>query len=393
MASSDRDVFVCYGGQAGSDLAKTISAGLARKGFRVADGSGGAAAADAGRLRQIEQTPDFVVVLTPETLEALASEDDPIRAAVSHALAHRRNVVQVRGPGAVSERAEDAAAALFALRNPPVVEYNPARRAESIALIGHRLSSDATVDERRLMRRSKRLFALAGAILLTGVALQEVPRLIERWTRPRLLSPIAPFALYWAGFGLSGGGDGRTFPVGRQVEMKAGDQLRLVFSPSADGHAYVVSRNVRGDVAVLFPTDAVRGASRVLGGRTYFAPVGSGWLKIEDEASAGTIYLVAGYDPVQNFEELVEEPTATASSRRALLDLTMAGLLDGRHGAAERRVWTGKLHPIDPAIAIGAGPASTEVVLAGGRRVTGALAAQPGLVSSSVEIKIEYRAQ
>jgi hypothetical protein len=392
MSRAEYDVFVCYGEEAaGARLAAVLSAGLTRRGFRVFAEKRRPAAEDL-RRSLIEQVPDFVAVLPPATLEALDDEDDPVRAEIAHAFTHRRNVVQVRLKEADGK--DPGTAALFGFQQNPPVTFDEGQPAESIALVAHRLSSDSTVDERRIMRRSKRLFWFAAAILLAGVALQEVPRFLERWSRPRLLDPIAPFTVYWAGIGQrfeSGGW--REFRLGPNTAVAAGDRARLVFAPSAGGHAYVVLRDAAGEVDVLFPTDAVQGASRVEAGRTYVAPVGTGWLPIEAVGAGTAIYLIAGYDPVHNLEELIErrEPAGSAASRGQLLDLTIGGLLDGRHGPAERRVWTGTLHPIDTQLQPAAGPASVAVTLNDGRAVTRALEAQRGLVSASVEIRLNPR--
>jgi len=395
MRTSDYDVFVCYG-PPGEALAGTLAEGLRRRGFRVFAASAADRRVDgARRLALIEQTPDFLLVLPPESIERLSREEDPVRREVAHAVASRRNVVQVRLPGGISPAGEAALDQLFALRGSQVVSYEAARPAESIALAAHRLSSDGTVEERRIMRRSKRLVWIAGAILLVGVSLQEVPRLIELWSRPTLLAPIPPFAVSWTGVGQRlESGRWVNFPLGPQTPVSVGDRLRVVFLPSADGYAYVVTRNASGDVDVLFPTDTVRGASRVAAGRTYVAPVGSGWLTVDQTSADGSIYLIAGYDPLHNLEELVEQPDATASpaARRQLLESTVSGLLDGRHGATERRgVWTAKLHPIDTTLKWASGPATTDVTLADGRTVTARLAVQPGLISTSVEITLTQR--
>jgi hypothetical protein len=395
MSASDSDVFICYG-PPGEVLARTIAEGLRARGFRVSAANPATRhPADPARLASIDRMPDFVVLLPPASLESLAADDDAVRGEVAHAVRSRRNIVQVRLTGEVSETAERALGDVFALRGSQAVVYDQSRAAESIATIAHRLSSDGTVDERRVMRRSKVLFWVAGLILLAGIALQEVPRLLEEWSRPRLLAPVPPFSVSWIGIGQRfEAGRWVDYPLGSQTPVSIGDQLRLMFAPSADGHAYVVFRATSGAVAVLFPTDSVRGASRVAAGKLYFAPVGTGWLKVDDQSADGTLYLIAGYDPLHNIEELIEQPEATSSpaARRQLLDNTVGGLLDGRHGATERRpVWTGTLHPIDRSLKWPAGPEAAAVTLADGRVVKGRLAQQPGLISTSVEITLTAR--
>jgi hypothetical protein len=395
MSASDADVFICYG-PPGEALARSIAEGLRTRGFRVfAANPATAAPPDPARLAFIERMPDFVAVLPPASLASLGDRDNAVGGEVAHAVRSRRNVVLVRSAAEVTEAAERALADLFALRASQTVVYDGQRAAESIATIAHRLSSDGTVDERRLMRRSKMLFWMAGLILLAGIGLQEVPRLLERWSSPRLLAPVPPFAVSWVGVGQRfEAGRWVEFPLGPDTPVSRGDRLRVLFAPSADGHAYVVWRAASGAVAVLFPTDTVRGASRVAAGKLYFAPVGTGWLTIDEPPAEGSLYLIAGYDPLHNLEELIEQPEATSSpaARRQLLDNTVGGLLDGRHGATERRrVWTGTLHPIDPSLKWPAGPQAAATTLADGRVVTGRLAEQPGLISTSVEIKLTTR--
>ena len=395
MAAPEHDVFICYGSP-GEALALRIADALRERGFRVfpPEPAPPATHADLARLAAIDAAPDFIVLLPPASLATLADENDGVSHEVRHAVHARRNIVQVRVAAEAGEDAERALDRLFALRPSQSVLFDDSRARESVAMIAHRLSSDGTVDERRVMRRSKRLFWIAGLILLAGVALQEVPRLLEHWSRPRLLSAIPPFAVSWAGVGQRlEAGRWTEFSVAGDTPVSKGDQLRLVFSPSADGHAYVIFRTGAGDVAVLFPTDTVRGASRVAAGRIYVAPVGTGWLAVDEQSAEGSIYLIAGYDPMHNLEELVEQPDGanTPAARRQLLETTVGALLDGRHGATERRVWTGKLHPIDRDLKPRQAPATAPVTLSGGRAIVSTLAVQPGLVSASVEIKLHDR--
>lgn len=390
--ASDQDVFICYGSD-GEKLAATIADGLRRRGFRVlAHGPVPPGPVDPARLALIESTPDFLAILPPTSLHSLALEEDGVAAEVRQAVRTRRNIVQVRLPADPSDDAERALEQLFSLRGSQSVTYDASRPAESLAIIAHRLSSDTTVDERRVLRRSTRLFWFAGAILLAGIALQEVPRLLEQWSRPRLLAPIPPFALSWAGVGQRlEGGRWVEFPLAPETPVSSGDRLSLVFSPSANGFAYVVSRSANDEVLVLFPTDTARGASAVSAGKLYVAPVDTGWLTVDEQAAGGSIYLIAGYDPLHNLEELIDEPATAPAVRRQLLEATVGGLLDGKHGATERRVWTGKLHPVDRDLKWASGPAAAAVTLADGRSLTRTFAVQPGLISTSVEIKLVPR--
>jgi len=270
------------------------------------------------------------------------------------------------------------------------VTFDPAREQESLELISHRLSSDSLVGERRLMRRMKRIFIAAGLFCLAGVALQTVPLIIRAWNRPKPPASVAPYTLYWTSFAEVRGPDGpRETPLTDGARLAAGDRLRVVFSPSADGHAYVVMRTRAGEVRVLYPTDVINGASKVRAGQVYAAPVGDGWLTVEEGgAFPEALFVVGSYDALQNLEELIEEPTATPLERRQLLADTLNGLLDGRHAALTTRVWTGKLQTIDRALVPRPAPPATTVTLEGGQQVSRGFSPQRGWVAAAVEMKL-----
>jgi len=104
------------------------------------------------------------------------------------------------------------------------------------------------------------------------------------------------------------------------------------------------------------------------------------------------IYLLASYDPIENIEELVDEPEGSSilESRRMLLETTVAGLLDGRHGFAMRvRTRTGR--PIVSSLPVGPSPGSASATLASGATESRPLATQPGLLTASVELRVGVR--
>lgn len=389
MATPTSDVVVCSQGAPGDVLARTLADGLTARGFRVIVSDSGAPeeAADQ-RLALIEQAGDFVLVLAPDESGA-CDLDERARREVGRALRTRRNVVRVIPAGAVVTPAGDAVPELAGLEGRSLVRFDAARVRESIALLAHQLSSDSTVEERRTARRARRFFWAAALILLGGIALQEVPRFIARRAAPRLLAPVPPFALQWIGVGERlVNGAWTSFPLGDRTTLAPGDRIRLVFSTTADGFAYAVARHGDGTVSMLFPTDAVRSASRVRAGERHTAPVDGGWLTVAADAPLEALFLVAGYDAQQNLEELLEEPASAsnAGARRALLDATLSGLLDGRHGAAERRIWTGRLHPIDSSLPIRPIEPHVAIELSSGASADEVLAVQPGLASACVEL-------
>jgi hypothetical protein len=370
-----------------------VSDGLARRGFRVRhDDPGPDTPGEQLRLTPPDDIPDVVLVTSapaaPDAWEASVGE------VLGRALTTRRNVVLFADAASPALTAQRLPADLAPLAAAPAIAYDPSRPSESIALLAHRLSSEGTVADRRLMRRAKRLFLFAGLLLLAGVALQEVPRLLERWGRPRLLDPVPAFTVYWSAIGQRlEAGRWVSFPVVDGTRVAPGDRLRVMLRPSGDGHAYVLTRHADGSLVVLFPPGGVRGASRVKAGRLQSAPAAGEWLELEAGAMPDVVYVITGYDAQQNLEELVEEPDgpADAASRRALLDATLAGLLDGRHGAAERVPRTGSLHPIDRSLPSPDVDRRVSVRLADGSVIDTTLAAQPGLASASVELRLARR--
>jgi len=394
MKPIEYDVYVSYREPSGSDLAKLVSAGLTRRGFRVFfDGRVPGSAPVERLLKIIEATPDFVLLLTPNSLDQCADEGDRMRIEIAHALKTDRNVVPVFVPGYVRPPASALPPDLASFDRRQGVSYAPRAKDESIARIAHRLSSDATVDERHMMRQATWIGSIAGLVLLAVIAIavaRAVPRMLARRIDTR---PLPPLVLYWSGFGQRlDNGRWVEFTVQDGGRMVSGDQFRLVFSPSGDGFAYVLSKDLRGEIAVLFPAHALAAENRVRTGELYQAPVDGGWVTLDGQAGVDTVYVVASYDPIENLESLVEEHYEESSpqARQALLESTIAGLLDGRHGAAGTRIRTRHGRPIVESFEVRPSQLTASTMLASGVRVTHGLTAQPGLLSAVSEIQVRY---
>ena len=243
------------------------------------------------------------------------------------------------------------------------------------------------------MREAKRVFLIAGLAILAVVAV-EIARALPRMLAPKIDErPLAPLALYWCGFG-------QRLDNGRWVEFALkdaspvfqGDRLKLVFSPSADGFAYAVSRDLIEGVSVLFPNAAFEADTRVRAGELYEAPDETGWFTLDGQAGLDTIYVLASYDPLENLEELVREPggSMNAQARHSLLESTIWGLLDGRHAAAGRTTRARSGRPIVQNLEIRQGPSTCSATLADGVVVSRDLATERGLLSAAVEIRVRY---
>ena len=388
------DVFVCSADGPDAEMPSTVLAYLTRAGFHLRLGGGLLATPpDAATLALVDEIPDFLLLLTPATLTALADPRHAVRGEVVRALAAGRNIVRVFDATADARTTADNSPEIAALAGQQSVIYNPDRLAESLSVLGHALSSESAVTDRHLMRRTRRWFIFAALFVLAGFSLQTVPTLIRVWRRPKPLPPVAPFVLYWAGFAERvEHGEPVEFALHPGVAVSGGERIRVAFSPSADGFAYVIGKDTRGRVFVLFPTDTMKGASRVRAGEVYSAPVESDWLTIDPQVGLDAIYVFASYDPLQNLEELVEEPETPTNvgARRELVDQTVAGLLDGRHYQYGRRIVIEPPQYIDQSLAPAAGPAIFSAPRPGGAALTHPALVQPGLVSALAEIKLTF---
>jgi hypothetical protein len=388
------DAFVCCADDPDAEMPSTVAAYLTRAGFHLRMGGSSSATGpgDPG-LAPIDEIPDFILLLTPGTLAALADAGHTVRAEVVRALATGRNIVRVFGATPMSRTTSDSPRELAALDDQQRVTYDPDRLAESLSLLQHALSSEPAVTDRHLMRRTRRWFIFAALFVAAGFSLQTVPILIKAWKRPKPLPPVAPFVLYWASFAERvDNGEPVEFALQPGVVVSGGERIRVAFSRSADGFAYVIGKDMRGRVSVLFPTDAMKGASRVRARQVYAAPVETGWLTIDPQAGLDAIYVFGSYDPLQNLEELVEEPETPTNvgARRELVDQTIAGLLDGRHYQYGRRIMIRTTQYVDQSLEPAPGPTAFSASRPSGPAITHRALAQSGLVSALAEIKVRF---
>jgi len=94
-------VFVSYRRDDGAQVARLLRAELQARGYRtfldVDDLKPGHF--DEALLREIEIAPNFVLVLTPDSLTRCASEGDWVRREIAHALETGRNIIPILMPG------------------------------------------------------------------------------------------------------------------------------------------------------------------------------------------------------------------------------------------------------------------------------------------------------
>lgn len=420
MDPIEYDVYIGYREPSGRELAGVLSEGLARRGFRVFPGraqatdvgQAGEATPQRGRdagalageapperrqtsgaeagdvLQAIDEIPDFVLVLTPHALDASAiDEHDTLRAEIAHAIETERNIVPVVARG--YEHPVTLPPDLVRLRARHPVRFSDIRRGESIARVAHRLSSDASVDDRHMMRDAKRIGVAVGlllVILLVIAAVRTLPGMLMTYLSSR---PLAPMTLYWSAFGERPAGNGWTeLAIKDGSPIVAGDQFRFVFSTNADGYAYVLSRDLRGQITVFFPGRLLKGGSRVRAGQIYTAPLGGGWWSEDEGVGADRLYVFASYDSIENLESLSDNREESPAERQALLDSTIEGLLDGKHGSTPSRVRTRTGRRVYRNLDFRPAQLTASAMLGNGVSVTHMLNAEQGLLSAMVEIRV-----
>lgn len=391
-AAGEYDVFVCCPDPARVEAGETLVAYLSRAGFRVFFQPGIGEPGEPRRIAVAESASDFVLFLPSAGGQGDAA-DGRWQAEVAAALASGRNIVRVSMPGDAAGSRIETLPGLERLAGQQAAVYDPDRLAESLSVIQHCLSTDSIVIDRHEMRRTRRWFQFAGLLVLAGFLAQTIPILYREWKKPKAPPPVAPLVLYWAAFGERDvAGHPEEFPLVTGASVKTGDRLRVALSTSANGFAYVIARDTRGRVSVLFPTERLKGASRVRAGKSYAAPFEGGWLTVDGETGIEMLYVFASYDPLQNLEELIEEPETGTDvvSRRALVEQTVNGLLDGKHYPAGPRVWIRSLAPVDSNLKPAPGPESFSAKSSGGQALTHPAIVQPGLVNALAEIKLTF---
>jgi len=392
MKPVEYDVYLCCRDVEAGGMAAEVAAGLARLGFRVvAAGRGPGAASGPERLKTIETAPDFVLLSSPSHPGSGGGHADPRVADLAHAFRTKRNIVVLADPADADPLAAAEPPGRPKLAAWQRVVYDRGRARESIALVGHRLVSSSEVEDRRLMRMAKRAFVALAIVLAAAASLRIVPAAVSYWNRPKAPPPLPRFTLYWTAAGQRMENGQRTaFPITDGSAVAGGDQIRLSFSTGSDGHAYVVARDSRGGLSMLYPGATVRGASLVRAGARHDAPGSGSWYTVDPQAGLEAVYLVAGHDPLENLEELAEEADErmTPAARTELLSSTIAGLIDGKHTAVPRPIRTRKGREIVDGLAPAAPPVVWDVILARGSGLTQEPAAQTGLLSAVVEIRL-----
>ena len=325
MKPVEYDVYLSCRDSEGPGMASEVAAGLTRLGFRVCVGGRETGAGTGpGRVDVIGATPDFVLLSAPASSAPTGASADPRAAELAHAFKTRRNIVVLADAAHADPLAEARQPGRPKLASWQHVSYDRERTREAIALVAHRLLSSSDVDDRRLMRIAKRAFVALGVVLAIAVASRAVPVAVRWWNRPTAPAPLPRFTLHWTAVGermLNGQRAG--FPFADGSAVAAGDRLRVAFSPGSDGYAYVVARDRQNGISLLYPGVTLRGSSRVRAGTVYEAPGDGRWFTVDPRAGLAAVYILAGHEPLENLEELLEEAEGGGSPAARLELLTV----------------------------------------------------------------------
>jgi len=342
MTGTDHDVYLCCREDGDAGMLAEVAAGFARLGFRVlASGRDAAAGEGAARLAAIARIPDFVLLSAPVPDGPAGRRPDSRSAELAHAFRTKRNILVLADPAHLDSLAREGLPGRPPFADWQRVTYDRGSVRESLALAAHRLHSSSEVEDRRFMARVKAAALTVAILLAVAVASRAVPAGMKWWNRPTAPAPLPRFTVYWTATGQQfRNGQWAAFPVTDGSSVAAGDRIQLAFSTGSDGYAYVVARDAQGGLTLLFPGATVRGSSRVRAGSVQLAPPGDHWFTVDAASGLAAIYLLAGHDPLENLEELAEEPEsgATPAARLELLSSTLQGLIDGRHAAVPRPV-------------------------------------------------------
>lgn len=118
--------FISYRRHTGADAARVIKMALDRRGvdaFLDVDDLG-ACCFDDGLLEEIERSPNFVLVLTPGSLDGCSEEEDWLRREIRHAMQTRRNIIPVVKDGFTFPAPANLPSDIAELRRYNAIQYS-----------------------------------------------------------------------------------------------------------------------------------------------------------------------------------------------------------------------------------------------------------------------------
>lgn len=121
--------------------------------------------------------------------------------------------------------------------------------------------------------------------------------------------------------------DGRTDvqPVTQDMELKSGDQLKMMIDMQRRCFVYLFHYNPQEGVKLLFPYSFQQFSGDYQPNRKYFVPRGEAWFKLDSNPGQEVFYLLASSRRLDSLEEAYlrhesAEASRKAESAKAILD-------------------------------------------------------------------------
>lgn len=146
MASPSNDIFISYRRDGGAELAQLVYKDLKKRGYRVFMDVRELRSGhfDDELRRQVGAAKDFLLLLTPNSLDRCTDPGDWVRSEIALALQLKLNIVPLVKPPFRIPNPEDLPPELAELPRHNAVEYNHDKSDESLAIAASRLRSKSS---------------------------------------------------------------------------------------------------------------------------------------------------------------------------------------------------------------------------------------------------------
>jgi tetratricopeptide (TPR) repeat protein len=171
MAAPINDIFISYRRDGGAELAQLVYKDLKKRGYRVFMDVRELRSGhfDDELRRQVGAAKDFLLLLTPNSLDRCADPGDWVRSEIALALQLKLNIVPLVKPPFRIPNPEDLPPELAELPRHNAVEYNHDKSDESLAIAASRLRSKSSWLRANRGRLLAACFGLAALFAAVGV--------------------------------------------------------------------------------------------------------------------------------------------------------------------------------------------------------------------------------
>lgn len=139
---------------------------------------------------------------------------------------------------------------------------------------------------------------------------------------------IAPLSLWaqpsednvvfnWA-FGAMVGPAKSFVTVSRDTVLKTGDEVKMMVEVKANCFVYVVYRDSKGNLSLLFPATLKSFSTDYEMKKNYYIPPGRAWAKFDENTGQERFYLLASATRLTELENLLAQYDAAPADRKSL---------------------------------------------------------------------------